>query len=549
MLNLSKGEETFMRRKRTKKLLLISALLAASVLLGACGSTTSDDADDKILRIALNEDLVSMDVHKTTSDYLVPMNVFDTLFTVVRKNDGTASIEKSLVDDYDISVDGLTYKLKLRDDVVFSDGTPLTSDDVKFTFERILTLPDSKQTDYAIPIAGAQDLLDGKTDELKGITVEDKTHLSITLSKPFAGFLAELATPSTSILSRSIVTAAGDDFGMVPEKTIGTGPYVITSWERGKGLTFKYNPRYWGDEPSVKKVEVKILDAPAIDTAFQNGELDILDCFMIDSAAVESTYKKSYADRIVSVDRLGMNYFMLNEKIDPLSDVSVRRAIQMAIDRQSILDSIYSGDGKLEDGIFPLGCLGYSQDNQGWLEYDPRQAKQLLEEAGYANGFDMELSLDTGSADVVKRTVEAIAQNLKDIGINATIKEYDHENWLKLRSSGDMSSFQALWLLDFNDPDNIIYTFFGSEENTVLRSDNYSDADTIARIAAARAIVNQNDRMREYAALEKKLVREDAVWVPLFSLDHLFVKGDRVADFIPQWAGWGDMYFTGVKLK
>ncbi len=539
-----------------KKLLMITSLLAASVLLGACGSGyfdnsgSSDGADDKTLHIAMNEDIVSMDVHKTTSDYLVPMNVFDTLFTVVRENDGTASIEESLVDDYDISVDGLTYELRLRDDVVFSDGTPLTADDVKFTFERILTLPDSNQTDYAIPIAGAQDLLDGKTDELKGITVKDKTHLSITLSKPFAGFLAELATPSTSILSRSIVTAAGDDFGTVPEKTIGTGPYVITSWEKGSKLTFEYNPRYWGSEPSVKKVEVKIMDDPsAIDTAFQNGELDILDCFMLDSAAVESKYKKSYADRIVSIDRLGMNYFMLNEKIEPLSDVLVRRAIQMAIDRQSILDTVYNGDGLIEDGIFPLGCLGYSQDNQGWLKYDPEQAKQLLEEAGYPNGFDMELALDDGAADVVAKSVEAIAQDLKDIGINATIKSYDHASWLDLRSSGDMSSFQALWLLDFNDPDNIIYTFFGSEENTVVRSDNYSDTDTIAKVAAARAIVNQNDRMREYAALEKKLVQEDAVWVPLFSLEHLFVKGDRVAEFTPQWAGWGDMYFTGVKLK
>lgn len=270
---------------------------------------------------------------------------------------------------------------------------------------------------------------------------------------------------------------------------------------------------------------------------------------MLDSAVVESTYKKSYADRIVSIDRLGMNYFMLNEKIEPLSDVLVRRAIQMAIDRQSILDSVYSGDGIIEDGIYPLGCLGYSQDNQGWLKYDPEQAKQLLEEAGYPNGFDMELALDTGAADVVRRSVEAIAQNLKDIGINATVKEYDHASWLDLRSSGDMSSFQALWLLDFNDPDNIIYTFFGNKENTVVRSDNYPDEDTISRVAAARAIVDPTQRMQEYAALEKKLVREDAVWVPLYSLKHLFVTGDKVADFTPHWAGWGDIYFTGVRLK
>lgn len=244
--------------KNIRNMLMISALLIASVILGACG-IGSDEPDhveyteDQTLNIAMVSDIVSMDVHKTTSDYLVPMNVFDTLFIVEKNADGTSKIEKGLVDDYDISVDGLTYNFVLKDSIEFSDGTPLLADDVKFTFERMLTLPDSQQSDYAISIAGAQDILDGKTDDLKGITVEDGTHFTITLSEPFSGFLAQLATPSTSILSRTIVTEAGDDFGMVPEKTIGTGPYVITSWEKGSGLTFEYNPRYWGDEPSVKK--------------------------------------------------------------------------------------------------------------------------------------------------------------------------------------------------------------------------------------------------------------------------------------------------------
>lgn len=553
-------EVHIMQRTTIKKIITAAAVLTAVFFLGACqkaspaagtggGDVASGAAADKELHIALNADIVSMDVHKTTNDYIVPMNVFDTLFTIVKNSDGTTSIEKSLVDDYSISDNGLTYTFSLKDGIVFSDGTPLTADDVKFTFERILTLPDSQQTDYAISIDGAQEMLDGKTDELRGITVQDDTHFTITLAEPFSGFLAELATPSTSILSRSLVTAAGDDFGNVPEKTIGTGPYIISSWERGSGLTFDYNPRYWGEEPSVKKVTAKVMDASSMDMAFQKGDLDIIDCLMLDSAIVDSTYKKSYSDRIVSVDRLGMNYFMLNEKIGPLSDASVRKAIQMAIDRQSILDVIYGGDGKLEDGIYPSGCLSYSEANQGWLKYDPEAAEKLLADAGYPDGFEMEIALDSGSADTAQNTVQIISQNLNDIGIKANIKTYDHASWLDLRNSGDMNSFLALWILDYNDPDNIIYTFFGSEDNTKIRSDNYPDTATIERVAAARAIVDQDERMAEYAALEKKLVQDDAVWVPLFSLKHLFVISDRVEDFTPQWAGWSDIYFTGVKLK
>ena len=540
--------------KYIRKKSVISAVLALVMMLAlaACGD---DDAaslqasEDETLNIAINADIVSMDAHKTTNDYLVPMNVFDTLFTVVKDSNGNAAIEKSLVEDYDISVDGLTYHFTLREGVQFSDGTPLLADDVKFTFERMLTLPESQQADYAMSIAGAQELLDGKADELKGIVVEDGTHFTITLSEPFAGFLAELATPSTSIFSRSITTEAGDDFGIVPEKTIGTGPYVITSWDRGSGLTFEYNTRYWGTEPTVKKVNVRIMDAASMDMAFRKGDLDIIDCQMLDSAVVDSTYKKDYADRIVSVDRLGMNFIMLNEKTGPLGDVLVRRAIQMAIDRKTILDSIYGGDGKLEDGIYPTGCMGYSEDNQGWLAYDPQEAKKLLSEAGYASGFDMEFALDSDAADTVKNAVQIVAQDLGDIGINVNIRSYDHASWLDLRNSGEMSAFFATWTLDFNDPDNIIYTFFGNKENTAIRSDNYPDEDTIARVAAARAIIDHKERLNEYAALEKKLVADDAVWVPMFSLKHLFVTGDRVAHFKPQWAGWSDMYFTGVELR
>ncbi len=545
--------------RKYKSVKLICAALTAALCLGGCGSSTAENkaagaaptssSQSSVLRIALNSDIVSMDVQKTSNDYLVPMNVFDTLVEVVRHDDGSTSIEKSLVSDYEISEDGLTYSFTLQDGVVFSDGTPLTSEDVKFTFERMLTLPDSQQTDYAVAIEGAKELMEGTAQELTGIKVSDDTHFTITLSEPFAVFPAQLAAPSTSILSRSIVTDAGDDFGIVPEKTLGTGPYIVTGWERGSGLTFSVNPRYWGDEPSVKEVSARIMDASSMDMAFQKGDLDIIDCLMLDSAIVDSVYKTKFKNSIVSVDRLGINYLMLNENVKPLDDPSVRKAIQMAINRQSILDAIYSGDGKLEDGVYPSGCLGYSQSNQGWLKYDPDGARKLLSKAGYPEGFDMELALDSGAAIANQNVLQIISQNLSDVGINAVIKNYDHASWLDLRNSGEMESFLALWILDYNDPDNVIYTFFGSKDNTVIRSNNYGDEAAIARISAARGIVDPGERMKEYASLEKKLVMDDAVWVPMFSLKHLFVKSDRVADFVPQWAGWSDIYFKGVTLK
>lgn len=363
---------------------LSTALLAS--MLAACGSSasttpaassadTSSDigassteaaastgaAADGSLRVAMNTDIQTMDVHKTNNDYMVPLNIFDRLFEIKTNADGSTELEKSLVEDYTVSDDGLTYDFTLRSGVTFSDGTPLTANDVKYTFTRMLALPDSVQTDYGSAIAGAEAVMDGTATDLEGIQVIDDTHFTVTLSDPFAGFLYELATASCSIMSEKNVEEAGDQFGMDCSKTIGSGPYVVTSWTRDSSIVLDANPNYWGEKPSVQHVEISIVpDSSTMSMMFQNGELDILDCDYIDAAVVNSTYKTQYADDIVTSNRLGTTYMALNENVEPLNDVKVRKAIQMAIDRQTILDTVYNGDGSLVDGIYPKGLIGYT---------------------------------------------------------------------------------------------------------------------------------------------------------------------------------------------
>lgn len=552
---------------------LSTALLAS--MLAACGSSasttpaassadTSSDtgassteaaastgaAADGSLHVAMNTDIQTMDVHKTNNDYMVPLNIFDRLFEIKTNADGSTELEKSLVEDYTVSDDGLTYDFTLRSGVTFSDGTPLTANDVKYTFTRMLALPDSVQTDYASAIAGAEAVMDGTATDLEGIQVIDDTHFTVTLSDPFAGFLYELATASCSIMSEKNVEEAGDQFGMDCSKTIGSGPYVVTSWTRDSSIVLDANPNYWGEKPSVQHVEISIVpDSSTMSMMFQNGELDILDCDYIDAAVVNSTYKTQYADDIVTSNRLGTTYMALNENVEPLNDVKVRKAIQMAIDRQTILDTVYNGDGNLVDGIYPKGLIGYTEDNEGWLKYDPEQAKSLLAEAGYADGFTMEIAADNSSSDSTLLVIQIVQQYLQQIGINAEIKSYDPASWLDLRKSGDMVSFVSSWTADYNDPDNFIYTFFGTPEKSNVRSLNYFNTDAMSRVAAARGIVDDTERLTEYAALEKQIVEEDAAWVPMFSRSHLFVKGDRVASFTPHWAGYNDTQYINVTLK
>ena len=537
--------------KKTIVSAMLSAALLAGSVLGGSVMAYAEAADDTYLNIGWNSDMQTMDVHKTTSNYAIPLAVFDRLFEVKLNDDGTSELVKSLAADYSISDDGLVYTFTLRDDVKFSDGTPMTAQDVVYTFTRMFALEDSVQTDFTDSIVGAKALMNGEADTLEGVKALDDLTVEITLEEPFAAFLSILATPTCCIFSEANVEEAGDDFGIEPSKTIGSGPYMVTEWTPNDRVVLERNPYYWGEPASAAVVTCKIYpEASSMNMAFQNGDIDVLDCDYIDSAIVESVYKTAYADSMVSANRLATTYLALNENVEPLNDVKVRKAIQMAIDRQTILDTLYMGAGTVVDGIYPVGSIGYTEENQGWLKYDPEGAKALLEEAGYADGFDLELSADASASSSIANVLQIVQQNLQAIGINAHIENYDEAAWLTLRKSGEMPTFTATWTLDYNDPSNIIDTFFSSPESGTLRSLNYPDADIMARVVAARTIVDEDERLAEYAALEKKIVEEDAAWLPMYTRAHLFVVNyDRIEHFTPHWAGYSDFNVYGVTMK
>lgn len=527
------------------------------ILLGAAAIGTvaafgafAEEAEEKVLRIGWDSDISTMDVHKTTASYAIPQACFDRLLEIQLNDDGSTELVNSLATDYSVSDDGLLYTFTIRDDAKFSDGTPLTTADIEYTFTRMFALEESVQTDFTTCIKGAQAILDGEADTLEGFTVIDDYNFSIELEEPFAGFLSVIATPTCSIMSKANVEEAGDDFGILPEKTIGSGPYMVTEWIPNSSMTLERNPYYWGEPASASKVLINIYpDSSTLNLEFQSGNIDILDCDYVDANIVESVYMTAYADKVVSVSRLGTYYLTFNQNIEPMNDVNVRKAMQMAVDRQSIIDSVYGGAAVTVDGIFPAGSIGYTEDNQGWLQYDPEGAKALLKEAGYEDGFDVELAADSGSSENRLLMLQIIQQNLEAVGINAHIETYDSSSWLALRKSGEMGCFTAPWTLDYNDPSNIIDVFFSSAEGTKGRSLNYPDTEVMARVDKAKFIVDEDERMAEYAALEKKIVQEDAAWLPLFCVQHRFVISDNVESFIPHWAGYSDFNFYNVTMK
>lgn len=543
-----RGNAMKTRVKLRRFLCLAAALALAAASLSAC-APGRQDADTEQTQAASSEPDVSrfvsavedepdtVDFQCTTIHYTVATNVFDRLVEMENDADGNMKIVPSLAKSWEVSEDGCAYTFHLRENVLFSNGSPLTASDVLYTLTRLLTHPNSCNKDIADPILGAEQLEKDESDRLEGFTLLGDMDFTLTLKQPFEAFLACLSMPGASILDEESTTAAGDRFGLDPAYTIGTGPFILWQWEPGKGMMFKANPDCWSGAPRCDGVSLLFMAEPEeIRAAFENGEMDILDLDEVDNAAEFYFHGDIYQERLQAVQRIGITYIALNESIAPLHNVQVRKALQLALNRTMLLDAVYSGRGALENAIFPHGLYGYNPELPE-IPYDPDAAKALLEEAGYPDGFDLQVSVKSSSTQWEMVLMEMAVEMWKKIGVRAKIQVMDESEFMMLRKSGQLACYTALWTADYNDPDNFIYTFFGDRENTKFRSLCYPNEIIMDRVRHARTIADPDARLAEYRELEKIIVQDDAAWIPLFSRLHYYVLSERMESFRTSWNG------------
>ncbi len=551
-VSLLEGEAIMTAQTRAQRghwlsLVLTYLLLGLALLCtAACGSTettstakpTAQQGSDgsRVLKV-IEEEPDTVDFQRTSIHYTIAANVFDRLVEMKANEEGVVTIMPSLAESWEESKDGKNYTFHLQPDVTFSNGAKLTSSDVLYSFTRLLTHPDSCNQDIVEIIKGADKLEAGETDKLEGFEIIDDLCFTITLEQPFEAFLACLSMPGASIMDEETATQAGDQFGMDAEHTVGTGPYVLQKWTPGKEMLLVARDDCWSGAPQNDGVNLLfITDAEKIRAMFEKGELDILDLDDQGSAGEYFIHGDIYQSRIQEVPQIGISYIALNESIKPLDDVRVRKALQLSLDRTALLDVVYSGRGLLENGIFSHGLYGFNPELPE-IPYDVEQAKQLLQEAGYPNGFDLTFSVKSSSTQAEMTLAEHAVDMWKNLGINANLEVIDEEEWMTLRKGGQLCCYTATWTADYNDPDNFIYTFFGSPENTKFRSLCYPKTDVINRVRNARAITNPEQRLAEYQDLEQTIIQDDAAWVPLFSRTRLYVTSERLGSFQHAWNG------------
>ena len=516
-------------------LLYLPAEGSGSVMAAQAQETEAWDTSGFLTVVEDEPDTV--DFQCTTIHYTIAQNVFDRLAEMESDRKGNAVIRPALAERWEISEDRRSYTFHLREGVTFSNGAALTSEDVRFTFTRLLSHPDSCNRDIADAIVGAKELEAGKTDTLKGFEIHDDLEFTIMLEEPFEAFLACITMPGASILDAETTREAGDRFGKDPAWTVGTGSFILRSWESGMGMILTQNPDCWQGPPHCEGLNLLFLTDPEeIRLLFENGELDILNLDDVGRTAEFFLHGDIYQDRLYEVQRISTTYIALNEAIEPLGDVRVRKALQLSLNRELLLDAGYSGHGLLVDGILPRGMYGYNP-NLSKIPFDPAEAKNLLAQAGYPNGFDLTFSVSSASTQGELSLIRMAVSMWQEIGVRASVEVLEEDDFMRLRKSGSIACYSATWTADFNDPDNFFYTFFGDAENTRFRSLNYPEEDIMAQVRLARTIADADKRIQKYHDLERVIAQDDAAWIPLFSRQFFYVSSERLKGFRASWNG------------
>jgi peptide/nickel transport system substrate-binding protein len=465
---------------------VLVALLVA-VLAGA-GPTAA--AGPKQLVVSQATDAITLDphMHSHAETMSVLLNVYDPLVDFTEKFEPKPNLATSWK-----QLDPVTWRFTLRQGVTFHNGAPFNARAVKFSFDRLVD-PNQKAP------------MGTRLTALKEVRIVDDFTIDIVTKEPYAPLLYIISL-YLAIAPPDTVKQMGDrEFGLTG---VGTGPYRVVKWVKDQELVLEANPKYWGGAPPVKRVVYRpIPEDSARVAALQTGEADIITSVPPDRW---KEIQQSEATRVSA--RTGtMLYIGLDTYHAPFDDVRVRRAVNHAVDIDTIIDKILLRTADRMNGPFFKTTLGYDPSIPPF-PYDPELAKKLLAEAGYADGFETVLSAPhamEGTSKVME-VAEIVAYQLQQVGIRVRIDVMEPATLFARYKAREYKMYFFTWP-ENPEPDRYLYTLFHSE----ARGYYYKNADADQILDRGRREFNVDERRRVYQSLHRLLV-DDAPWIFLYN--------------------------------
>lgn len=539
-----------MKRISRRNFLKVAGVGAAALGLAACGgsksgstatsgtassagsSTGSVSTAGFTVQYGSNPETLDPALNSAVDGGNTIITVFETLLIINENNEAVPGQAES----WTTSEDGLTWTFTMRDGLKWSDGTDLNAKDFEYSFKRMadpdtaapyaetcLGMIDGFEEAAGFPDADGNPTVEPNLDALNVKASDDGKTLTIVLAYPCSYFDKIVAFAAMSPVQKATVEANGDAWCTSPDTYVCNGPFMITEWTPSERIVLTKNPNYVGGWDSSKIVSESITlllleDSSASFAAYNSGEAQLIKDVPTDE--IPSLTKAEdggdfYVDTI-----LGTYYVSLNLKRDAFKDAKVRRALSLAIDRDYVANTIMQGTYSTADSIVGPGIVdenGYFHDNgnapyiSADYEANLAEAKKLLADAGYPNGEGYPtIEYSTNDAGYHVPLAEYLQQAWSDLGITLTISKMEWSSFTAARRAGEYDVARNGWVMDYNDPSNMLDLFCSGNGNN---DGKYSNPDFDAAMEASKVA----DPAEHFAQLHKAedILMEDTGCLPI----------------------------------
>jgi peptide/nickel transport system substrate-binding protein len=499
------------------------ALTGAALVLSGCAESERDNGGSNggdggggggtfVFAGSAEPELLDPAFASDGETFRVARQIFEGL---VGTEPGTADPAPLLAESWEASEDGLSYDFTLKTGVKFHDGTDFNAEAVCFNFDRWYNFPESVQSDdfayyYGKLFRGFADGPKAGQGIYESCTPEGEDKVTIELNKPFAGFIAALSLPALSMQSPAALEEHQDDaagnVNTTPYSTehpTGTGPFQFESWERGNRVTLTRFDDYWGEKAKVETVRVvAITDAKARATAVENGEVDGAD--LIGPADIKPLEEAGM--QIEPRAPFTVLYLGMNQKTKPLDDIRVRQAIAHAIDKEAVAAASLPEGSELAIEFMPPSVNGWTEDVPRY-EYDPDKARDLLQKAGAA-GATIEFNYPTDVSrpympspadtfNVLRSQLEKVGLKIKPV---ADVWSPDYLD--KVTGSADHGIHLLGWTGDYNDSDNFVGVFFGTQTDEF----GFANKELFQKLEQARGLPTLEEQTPLYEEINRDVM-------------------------------------------